>query len=61
MHTNTRIIGVIIVPILPKWFYYIFIGVAIGAAHFGYFAGKAFSSFGCTSRMNAVDTMIYVV
>jgi hypothetical protein len=44
-----------------KWFYDTSIGAATGAARCGSFAGKAFSPFGCSLRMNVVDTMIYVV
>jgi hypothetical protein len=46
---------------LLKWFYDTFTGVATGAARYGSFTGKAFSLFGCSLWMNAVDMMIYVV
>jgi hypothetical protein len=46
---------------MSKWFYDTSIGAATGAARCGSFVGKAFSLFGCSLRVNVVDTMIYVV
>jgi hypothetical protein len=46
---------------LSKWFYDTFIGAATGAIRCDSFAGKAFSLFDCSLRVNVVDMMIYVV
>jgi hypothetical protein len=42
-------------------FYDTYIGAAIGAVRCGSFAGKVFNPFSCSPRMNAVETMIYMV
>jgi hypothetical protein len=46
---------------MSKWFYDTSTGAATGAARCGSFAGKAFSLFSCSPRVNVVYTMIYVV
>jgi hypothetical protein len=46
---------------VSKWFYDTSTRAATGAACCGSFAGKAFSPFGCSLLMNAVDMMFYVV
>jgi hypothetical protein len=50
-----------VIHVCRSGFYDIYTGAATGAVRCGSFAGKVFNPFGCSPRMNAVDTMIYMV